>query len=72
MSAENLMMQSINITIIGMLVVFVFLIIMVGIMKVLGKLVQTMEKYFPQTVPNVQDNTLIAVAVAAAKRFQGK
>ena len=72
MSADNLMMQSVNITIIGMLVVFVFLIIMVGIMKVLGKLVQTMEKYFPQTAAGVQDNALIAVAVAAARRFQGK
>ena len=72
MSADNLIMQSVNITIIGMLVVFVFLIIMVGIMKVLGKLVQTMEKYFPQTVPAAADNALIAVAIAAAKRFQGK
>lgn len=72
MSADNLMMQSVNITIIGMLVVFVFLIIMVGIMKVLGKLVQAMEKYFPQTVPSAEDNALIAVAVAAARRFQGK
>ena len=71
MSADNLIMQSVNITIIGMLVVFVFLIIMVGIMKVLGKLVQAMEKYFPQTVP-AEDNALIAVAVAAARRFQGK
>ena len=72
MSADNLIMQSVNITIIGMLVVFVFLIIMVGIMKVLGKLVQAMEKYFPQTVPAAGDNALIAVAVAAARRFQGK
>ena len=29
MSADNLMMQSLNITVIGMLVVFVFLIVMV-------------------------------------------
>ena len=72
MSADNLMMQSVNITIIGMLVVIVCLIIMIGIMKVLGKLVQAMEKYFPQTVPAAEDNALIAVAVAAARRFQGK
>ena len=72
MSADNLMMQSVNITIIGMLVVFVFLTIMIGIMKVLGKLVLAMEKYFPQTVPAAEDNALIAVAIAAAKRFQGK
>ena len=72
MSADNLMMQSVNITVIGMLVVFVFLIFMVGIMKVLGKLVDAMEKYFPQTVPDAGDNALVAVAVAAARRFQGK
>lgn len=72
MSADNLMMQSVNITIIGMLVVFVFLTIMIGIMKVLGKLVQAMEKYFPQTAPALQNNAVIAVAIAAAKRFQGK
>ena len=72
MSADNLMMQSVNITIIGMLVVFVFLTIMIGIMKVLGKLVQAMEKYFPQTAPSLQNNAVIAVAIAAAKRFQGK
>ncbi len=72
MSADNLMMQSINITIIGMLIVFVFLIIMVAIMKILGKLVQAMEKYFPQTVSGAADHALIAVAIAAANRFQGK
>ena len=48
MSADNLLMQSVNITIIGMLVVFVFLTLLVGIMKALAKLVQVLEKFFPQ------------------------
>ena len=69
---ESLLGQAFNITVIGMGVVFVFLIILVGLMWLLGKSVQAMEKYFPQTVPAVQDNALIAVAIAAAKKFQGK
>lgn len=70
MSADNLLMQSVNITIIGMLVVFVFLTLLVGIMKALAKLVQVLEKFFPQD-SGVEDNALLAVAIAAAKRFQG-
>lgn len=70
MSADNLLMQSVNVTIIGMLVVFVFLTLLVGIMKALAKLVQVLEKFFPQD-SGVEDNALLAVAIAAAKRFQG-
>ena len=70
MSADNLLMQSVNITIIGMLVVFVFLTFLVGIMKALAKLVQVLEKFFPQD-SGAEDNALLAVAIAAAKRFQG-
>lgn len=70
--SESLIAQASNITVIGMLVVFVFLVILIGMMKLLGIAVTTMEKYFPQTVPAMQDNVLIAVAIAAAKRFQGK
>ena len=69
---ESLIGQAASITVIGMSVVFVFLIILVLLMKLLGVAVQAMEKYFPQTVPAVQDHALIAVAIAAAKRFQGK
>ena len=72
MNAENLFLEAVNITVIGMSVVFVFLLLLVGAMKVLGKTVQILEVYFPQTVPQVQDNSLIAVAIAAAKKFQGK
>ena len=70
MSADNLLMQSVNITIIGMLVVFVFLTLLVGIMKALAKLGQVLEKFFPQD-SGAEDNALLAVAIAAAKRFQG-
>ena len=76
MSAESLIMQSVVITIIGMLIVFVFLIIMVGVMHLLAWLVKVLEKYFPQTVAQpaaaATDNSLVAIAIAAAKRFQGK
>ncbi len=69
---ESLIGQAVNITLIGMSVVFVFLIILVLLMKVLGYSVQMLEKYFPQTVPAATDNALIAVAIAAARKFQGK
>lgn len=69
---ESLIGQAINITLIGMSVVFVFLIVLVFLMKGLGVAVRELEKYFPQTVPAAADNALIAVAIAAAKRFQGK
>lgn len=72
MSASNLFLQSINITVIGMSVVLLFLCVLVGVMKVLAKTVQMLEVYFPQTVPGTDDSSLIAVAIAAAKRFQGK
>lgn len=76
MNAENILMQSFNITVIGMGVVLGFLIIMIGTMKLLGYLVQAMEKFFPQEAPvatgATQDASLVAVAIAAAKRFQGK
>lgn len=71
MIADNLLMQAANITVIGMLVVFAFLVILVGIVEVLGALVQAMEKYFPQQTQG-DDGALLAVAIAAAKRFQGK
>lgn len=69
---ESLIGQAFNITIIGMSVVFVFLVILILMMKLLGITVAALEKYFPQTVPAVKDNAVIAVAIAAAKRFQGK
>ena len=57
-------------------IVFVFLIILVLIMKLMSMLVKAMEKYFPQAVPQAAaagtDNALVALAIAAAKRFQGK
>ena len=76
MNADSLLMQAANITVIGMGTVFVFLIVLVALMWVLGKAVKIMEVYFPQAVPAVQsaadDMPLIAAAIAAARRFQGK
>lgn len=73
---DTLIMQAVNITVIGMGTVFVFLVVMIALMWLLGKAVQIMEVYFPQAVPAVQsaadDMPLIAAAIAAAKRFQGK
>lgn len=80
MSTENLMMQSVNLTIIGMTVVFVFLVMLVFVMKILGYLVKWLEKYYPEPVPAASpaaapaadNNTLVAIAIAAAKRFKSK
>lgn len=74
MNADSLIMQASNITVIGMLVVFVFLIVLVGVMHLMGKAVAAMEKYFPQAAAPAAaaDNALVAVAIAAARRFQGK
>ena len=59
MSAESLLMQSVVITIIGMLVVFTFLIVMVWVMKGLGKLVAVLEKFFPQDVPQAAESAAL-------------
>ncbi len=76
MNAESLIMQSVIITCMGMGIVFAFLVILIGAVKILGCLVQAMEKYFPQATPRQAaagaDNALVAVAIAAARRFQGK
>lgn len=71
---ENLFLQSLNITAIGMLIVFSFLILLIGMMKILGTFVAWMEKTFPPAQPAAEgaDNALLAVAIAAAKKFQGK
>ncbi len=72
------LMDSVNLTVIGMSVVFTFLALMVFVMKALGWLVKVLEIYFPQPAPAAAapaaraDNAAIAVAVAAAKRFAGK
>ena len=75
--SESLLGQSLSITVIGMSVVFVFLLILVGLMNGMSRLVQILEKYFPQAVaqaatPAGNDQTLVAIAIAAAKRFQSK
>ena len=70
MIADNLLMQSVNITVIGMTIVFAFLLILVFIVFVLGKLNQWAEKYFPQETG--ADGAALAVAIAAAKRFKSR
>ncbi len=73
--SESLLGQSFNITLIGMSVVFVFLLILVALMHGMSFLVKVLEKYFPQAVTQAatgSDNTLVAIAIAAAKRFQTK
>lgn len=74
--SESLLGQSLSITIIGMSVVFVFLLVLIALMNGMSLLVQWLEKYFPQaTTPAAaatSDNTLVAIAIAAAKRFQSK
>ena len=76
MSAENLFVQSLILTVIGMLVVYVFLTVMIGVMNALAWLVKVLEKFFPQQEPQTAaagaDNALVAVAIAAAKKIQGK
>ena len=72
MSAENLFLQSLNITVIGMMIVLSFLILLIGMMKVLSVFVAWMEKTFPSASPAVAaegNNALLAVAIATAKRF---
>lgn len=71
MSADSLILQALNITVIGMLIVFSFLILLIGMMKILGAFVAWMEKKFPDAVPAAAgaDNALLAVAIATAKRF---
>lgn len=75
--SESLLGQSISITVIGMAVVFVFLLILVALMHAMSRLVQVLEKYFPQVTAAPAttagtDHTLVAIAIAAAKRFQSK
>ena len=70
MSAENLFLQSINITAIGMLIVLSFLILLIGMMKILGVFVAWMDKQFPAAATAGADQAVLAVAIAAAKRFQ--
>lgn len=71
MIAENLFLQSLNITAIGMLIVFSFLIVLIGMMKALGAFAAWMEQKFPSAAPATAgaDRTLLAVAIATAKRF---
>ena len=69
MSAESLFVQALNITVIGMLIVFSFLILLIGMMKFLGVFVAWMDRKFPAAAGAGADNALLAVAIATANRF---
>lgn len=71
----NLIEKSIELMIVGMGMTFLFLIVLVYIMGGLKKLVEFLNKRFPEDLPKTepaqtaQDNTAIAIAIAAAKNF---
>lgn len=70
--SENVFMQALNITVLGMLIVFTFLILLIFVMHVMGAFIQWAEKHHPQAAAEGADNTLLAVAIATAKKFQTK
>lgn len=64
-----------TIMVIGMGVVFAFLIIMVFALQFMSKIVEILNKYFPEAIPETiqtkskragKDDEIIAVAIAAA------
>ncbi len=71
----NLIEKSIELMIVGMGMTFTFLIILVFIMGLLKKLVELLNKRFPEELPKAAEiqtahnNTAIAIAIAAAKNF---
>ena len=71
----NLIEKGLELMIVGMGTTFLFLITLVSIMGVLKKLVEYLNKHFPENVPApaasapVQNNAKIALAIAAAKHF---
>lgn len=71
----NLIEKSLELMIVGMGMTFLFLILLVYIMGGLKKLVEFLNKRFPEDLPKAapspkaQDNTAIAIAIAAAKNF---
>ena len=72
---ENLNI-GISLLIIGMSTVFIFLAIMIFAMNITAKIISTINKYFPETIPeekNTQkkkqdDTSEIALAIAVAMR----
>ncbi len=71
----NLIEKSVELMIVGMGMTFLFLILLVYIMGALRKLVEFLNKRFPQEQPKAaaaqtaQSNTAVAIAIAAAKNF---
>ena len=71
----NLIEKSLELMIVGMGMTFLFLIVLVYIMGGLKKLVEFLNKRFPEELPKTapvqttKNNTAIAIAIAAAKNF---
>jgi len=71
----NLIEKGLELMIVGMGMTFAFLIILVCVMGVLKKIVELLNKHFPENLPTaavsapVRDNAKIALAIAAAKHF---
>ncbi len=71
----NLIEKSLELMIVGMGMTFAFLIILVLIMGGLKKIVEFLNTRFPEDMPKAapaqtaQNNTAIAIAIAAAKNF---
>ena len=71
----NLIEKSLELMIVGMGMTFFFLILLVCSMGLLKKTVEFLNKRFPEEAPKTaqtrpaQDNTAIAIAIAAARNF---
>ncbi len=77
---ENLNI-GISLLIIGMSTVFIFLAIMIFAMNITAKIISTINKYFPEAIPEEEKNTQkkkqddtseIALAIAVAMREKVK
>lgn len=71
----NLIEKSLELMIVGMGMTFLFLILLVCSMGLLKKTVEFLNKRFPEEAPKTapapqaQNNTAIAIAIAAARNF---
>ena len=68
-----------TITFIGMAVVLLFLTLMIGVINVAGRLIQVLNKYFPEAQPQItakkkteKNDDEIALAIALAHDFQNR
>lgn len=70
MEETSVILKGIEITILGIGIVFIFLLFLIFAMKIMSKCVMYLDKRFPGETGAVQkNNSLIAAAIAAAKNF---